>query len=130
MKTNLERYGSKNPMSNEEIKNKMIKTKQKLGIYLLECDRNDFTNYRLKVKLLTNKNKDKLFKKWNGYDYYDNEYIKDNKLNDKNYPTIDHKISIKYGFENNIAPEDISKIENLCITKRKLNSSKGTNCSK
>ena len=33
-----------------------------------------------------------------------------------------------YGFDNNISPEEISKIENLCITKRGLNSSKGMNC--
>jgi hypothetical protein len=129
-KTNIEKYGCENPMSNNIIKNKMIKTKQKLGIYLLESDRDDFYNYRLKIKSLTNKNKKVLFEKWNGYDYYDGEYIKNNIHNDKNYPTIDHKISIKFGFDNNIIPEEISKIENLCITKRGLNSSKGSNCRK
>jgi Tfp pilus tip-associated adhesin PilY1 len=127
-KTNLLKYGHENPMSNDEVKNKMVKTKQQLGIYLQDSDRTEFINYKLKVKSLTNKNKKELFEKWSGDDYYDNEYIRDNKINDRNHPTIDHKISIKYGFENNITPAEISKIENLCITKRYLNSSKGSNC--
>ena len=45
----------------------------------------------------------------------------------RNFPTVDHKISIVYGFKNNTPPEEISKIENLCITKRKINSSKSHN---
>jgi hypothetical protein len=44
------------------------------------------------------------------------------------YPTIDHKNSVFYGFMNNIPPEDISDISNLCITKRFINSSKNLNC--
>jgi hypothetical protein len=127
-KSNILKYGCENPMSNDEVKNKMIITKQTLGIYLQYSDRDDFINYKLKVKSLTNKNRKELFEKWMGYDYYDNEYIKNNCCNDKNYPTVDHKISVKYGFENNIIPNEISKIENLCITKRGLNSSKGSNC--
>ena len=126
--TNIEKYGYENPMSNDNIKNKMIKTKQKLGIYLNEIDRDDFVNYKLRVKSLTNKNKKKLFENWSGRDYYDNEFIKNNVCNDKYYPTIDHKISTKYGFDNNITAEEISKLENLCITKRGLNSSKGAKC--
>lgn len=127
--TNLIKYGCENPMLNDEIKDKMVRTKQKLGIYLQNHQREEFTNYRLKVKSLTNKHKKKLYENWNGFDFYDNEYIKnvvDQK--DKNYPTIDHKISIKYGFDNKISPEEIAKIENLCITKRSNNSSKGSRC--
>jgi hypothetical protein len=37
------------------------------------------------------------------------------------YPTIDHKISIFEGFHKNIPPYIIGGIENLCITKRKIN---------
>ena len=65
--------------------------------------------------------------KWNGYDYYDNEYIKENyklNYNDNNYPTIDHKISIYYGFSNNIEPYIISNTDNLCITKKEINRKK------
>ncbi len=41
------------------------------------------------------------------------------------YPSIDHKISLFYGFENNMNPEEIGSIDNLCITKRYINSIKG-----
>jgi len=60
-------------------------------------------------------------------DYYDNEYIKENfKLNsnNKNYPTIDHKNSIFYGFINNVSSNEIGGLSNLCITKRFINGSK------
>ena len=77
----------------------------------------------------TNKNKKHLFEKWNGFDYYDNEYIKNNfkyEPRSSNYPTIDHKTSIRYGYDNNINITNISSINNLCITKKKINSSKYT----
>ena len=67
-------------------------------------------------------------KNWNGNDYYSGEDILENfnlNSNDKNYPTIDHKNSVRYGFDNNISAEEISKIDNLCITTRSNNSSKG-----
>lgn len=86
----------------------------------------EYIKYRRLVLSHTNRN---IFEKWNGYDYYDNEYIKDNLLlnyNDKAYPTIDHKISVKYGFINNIDPNIIGNKENLCITKRSINSSKNS----
>lgn len=88
---------------------------------------NDYISYRRECRRLTSKNLKKLYEEWDGYDYYDKSYIKDNfKLdnNDPNYPTIDHKISIYYGFINNILIEDISDISNLCITKRYINSIK------
>ena len=43
----------------------------------------------------------------------------------KQYPTIDHKLSVLYGFINNISPLEIGSINNLCVTKRSLNSKKG-----
>jgi len=76
---------------------------------------------------ITKNNKNKLFEIWDGIDYYDGEYIKDNinlHYNNKLYPTIDHKVSTINGFLNNISPEIIGSIENLCITKRSINSSK------
>jgi hypothetical protein len=92
-----------------------------------------FKNYYKKCISITKKNirKYNFKEKWNGLDYYDNEYILDNlNLNHTSplYPTIDHKISIFYGFNNNISVYEISNIENLCITKRKINSSKSTKC--
>ena len=84
--------------------------------------------YRRQVDNISDKLKIELLKIWDGYDYYDNLYIKNNfelKYTDKNYPTMDHKISVSYGFLNNISIEEISCIENLCFTKNKLNSQKG-----
>ena len=68
-----------------------------------------------------------LYENWDGYDYYDGEYIKGNFSHSplsSLYPTIDHKISTYFGFINNIEPEEISSLENLCITKKKINSQK------
>ena len=42
-----------------------------------------------------------------------------------NLPSIDHKISIYYGFVNKIDPSIIGDIKNLCITKRSINKKKG-----
>ena len=72
--------------------------------------------------------RDSFISEWDGYDYYDGEYIKDNfnlDFNHTDYPTIDHKVSIKMGFKLGIPPRDISNFDNLCITKKVLNSKKG-----
>ena len=37
---------------------------------------------------------------------------------------MDHKISVFYGFMNNISESEISKLDNLVITKKGINSSK------
>ena len=150
-KTNLEKYGVDNPSKNQEIKDKIeetnlkkygvkyfsqtkkciekIKTtKIKNGSQLPDEFKTPYQLYESKVACFTYASKTKLFKNWNGFDYYDNEYIKDNfKLDSENavYPTIDHKISIFHGFKNNISAEIIGSIDNLCITKRSINSSKG-----
>ena len=68
-----------------------------------------------------------MFKNWDGYDYYDEEYIKGNftlHWLDNNYPSIDHKISVLNGFINDVDVNIIGGIQNLCITKRVLNSRK------
>lgn len=90
--------------------------------------RTEFELYRIEVNNKTRKYKKELFNNWDGHDYYDGEYIKDN-LNQfasshKFYPTIDHKISVYFGYLNNLSTDEISNIENLCITKRSINSKK------
>ena len=90
-------------------------------------DIDKFKMYRRKVDKLTREIKSLLIEKWNGMDYYDGEYILYNfnlKYTHADYPTIDHKISVYYGFKNNLPPEEISKLDNLCITKRRINSTK------
>ena len=121
--TNISKYGVEYPSQSEEIINKILKTSNREIKYDIGC----YKNYRIMVCNHTKKNKKKLFECWNGYDYYDNEYIKDNfSLNstDKKYPTIDHKFSIIYCFLNNISIENCANIDNLCITTKSNNSSK------
>jgi len=83
--------------------------------------------YRNECRRLTKRNIKKLFENWDGTDFYDGERIEDYfslDHNDKRYPTIDHKTSVYCGFKNSIDPADIGSVENLCITKRGINSSK------
>jgi hypothetical protein len=124
-KTNIIKYGTENILSSEYMKDWRLKNGKKIPDHL----KPSYKIYQEKVRILTNNSKKELFQIWNGIDYYDNEYIKDNlelKFYDKNYPTIDHKLSIYYGFLNKIDPYIIADINNLCITKRKHNSKKGT----
>ena len=124
-KTCLEKYGYEHNGSVPELINKRKKSLNKnknFNEYTL------FKKYKNKVIYETSKNLKLLLNDWDGYDFYDKEYIKDNynlPYFHKNYPTIDHKISIYEGFKNNISIENISDISNLCITKRWLNSKKG-----
>jgi hypothetical protein len=133
-KTTLENFGVEHPLQNEELLSKMKNTfKKSIN------DRNltfydkilNFEIYTKKVRKLTNKVRKDLFNDWCGYDYYDGEFIEENLKLNKNdglYPTIDHKISIYYGFNNGLNIEEISSIDNLCITKRIINSSKNKKC--
>lgn len=127
-KTMLEKYGVINPFQIQSvIDDIVIKTKEtkiKNGLNIPDELCSDFYNYKKKVINLTRKNKIILLENWNGYDYYDGEYIKDNfnlHYHDSNYPNVDHKTTIKFGFDNNITPEEIAKLDNLCVTKLKLN---------
>lgn len=128
MSTNLDRYGYEYGLSHPDIRELISKTKSDKGLQRPTEEIEEFTIYRNKVNNITKLLKDKLLEKWDGYDYYDGEYIKGNfnlHHNDKNYPTIDHKISVLYGFLNGISEEEISSINNLCVTKRCINSTKG-----
>lgn len=124
-KTNLEKWGVENPFQSEKIQEKIRNTNIINKKWIQDSE--NFNQYKRIVKTLTNKVKNELFENWDGYDHYDGEYIKENLNLNKNsniYPTIDHKISLYHGFMENISPEEISDISNLCITKRYINSSK------
>lgn len=140
--TNIEKYGCENVFQNEEIKEKIrqfyrdnynaerntqVKYVRDNNGWIPDEELSDYKKYNRLCRKYTNRNKKILFKNWDGYDYYDSEYIKDNfvyNFKNYNYPTIDHKISIKCGFLNNIDEHIISSIDNLCITKSGLNSLK------
>jgi hypothetical protein len=93
----------------------------------LDIDDINYVLYRNECRRITNFNTKELMNNWNSLDYYDNYNISENfKLdhNDPSYPTIDHKISVYFGFINKIDPTEIGSIDNLCITKRSINSKK------
>ena len=106
---------------------KSNKTKMERGLIVPDYLLNEWEIYRKLVRKITNRNRNKLIEDWDGLDYYDGEYIKENfdiKHTDYDFPTLDHKISIIYGFNNNIPAEKIGEISNLCMTKKGINSSK------
>ena len=110
------------------VKDKVRKTKEDNGSVIPDELLCDWNIYKRKVRNITNSNKKHLYENWNGNDYYDNELIKgylSHTSTHRFYPTIDHKISVYFGFMNNISPEEIGSLDNLCITKRYINSMKG-----
>jgi len=110
------------------VKDKIRKTKEDNGTVIPDELLCDWSIYKRKVRNITNSNKKDLYENWNGNDYYDNELIKgylSHTSTHRFYPTIDHKISVYFGFMNNISPEEIGSLDNLCITKRYINSMKG-----
>lgn len=123
--TSIKNFGTKHPNQSNIIKQRKIDYRKENGLYV---ETNEFKLYHNKIDCETRKYKKELFDCWNGLDFYDDKYIKDNLFLFEGthalYPTIDHKISIKYGFMNNIEPEIIGNINNLCITTRSNNSSK------
>lgn len=125
--TNLRLYGVENTYQRKDVIEKIRKIKIDSGLIIPEYKLTKFQQYKNKVMKITYRNKKSLFEKWNGYDYYDNEYIKDNFIfdfNSSNYPTMDHKISIRHGFDNGYSEEYIGSLDNLCITKKSINTSK------
>jgi len=127
--TLMKKYGVTNINKLDNILEKSKETRISNGMQVPDDQLTDIQIYRKRVSSITNKVKKKLFENWNGYDYYDGEYIENNLLLGKynvNYPTIDHKNSVLYGFLNNIDPEIIGNIDNLCITKLTNNSHKNS----
>jgi len=127
IETCLKKYGVENVSQNKDIYEKILNTKINRKLIVDIKSLSEWGRYKRECRNLTNKNKKFLFEKWDGYDYYDGEYIKDNfslTHTNKNYPTIDHKISVFYGFSNGLSSSDICNIDNLCITKRSINSIK------
>jgi hypothetical protein len=126
-KTCLEKYGFDNVSKVKSVKDKIKKTRTKLNQIIPDELLTEWKVYKKNVRNLTKVSAKILYEKWDGLDYYDGEFIKGYSSYShvhRYYPTIDHKISVYYGFINNISPEEISDINNLCITKRFINSKK------
>ena len=128
VETCLKRYGVENVSQISEIYDKIIKTKIDNKQIISDSKLPDWKIYQKKVRKITNRSKKILFQNWNGIDYYDNENIKSYfsySHTHRFYPCVDHKISVFYGFNNKIEPEVIGDVDNLCVTKRYINSIKG-----
>ena len=127
-KTLFENYGVDHISQSDEIKERSKLTRIKNLKQIPDDLLTDWDIYKKKVNNITKINKKYLLENWDGYDFYDGEYIKDNYIiyspRDKKYPSIDHKISVFYGFVNNIPFEIIGSIDNICITKTEINCSK------
>lgn len=126
-RTCLEKYGVDNVSKVDDVKKSIIKTKEELGQIVPDYLQNEWSLYKKEIRRLTNSVKKDLYEKWDGYDYYDDEFIKGNfsfSHVHRFYPTIDHKISAYFGFINGIDAKEICRIDNLCITKRYINSQK------
>jgi hypothetical protein len=127
IKTCIKKYGVEYYFQSKQFKSDNRENFIKMGFNVRSTSIEDWLRYQRFCMAESYKNYKKLKDEWNGYDYYDGTYIKNNyelQPNDLNYPTVDHKISIVYGFINNISPEYIFSINNLCITKRSINSMK------
>ena len=125
--TNIRKYGVEHNSQSEEMQEKRKNTRINKKTQLPDDKIPEYTKYRRIVDNLTERIKKDLFNNWDGYDYYDNQYIKDNIIFNSNsnlYPSIDHKTSVYNGFINNVPAHVIADMSNLCITKRFHNSSK------
>jgi hypothetical protein len=137
----INKYGTKNWWNIKNVntklkfiskdKIKMTKILYSEDLYDNDIINNDYLLYRNECRRITKSNIKTLMCKWDGLDYYTKDDISLNfnlEHNNPNYPTIDHKNSVYFGFVNNINSEEIGSLENLCITKRTINSSKRHLC--
>lgn len=120
-KTFLNKYGIDNIWKTQDFRNHMIKLGKWRDLSIEEMRGYDNEVWRITETFL-----DDLYKKWDGNCYYSGAKCTIDKTN-YNFPlyrTIDHKISIMYGYKNKIDPVIIGDISNLCICCRKANSIK------
>lgn len=103
---------------------KSIETRKKNGNIITN---HNWKQYWKKCDYLTRKIRSKMLENWDGFDYIDGEYIKDNlnlHFTHTNYPTLDHIKPRSVCFKEGLTPEEATKPENLKWTKRINNSSK------
>ncbi len=135
----LEKYGVDNVSKLEKNKKKKSELnkqnysnagnsdKQKWIMYVLRRgshpdDRLAYNTYKDKVRQLTRKTQKRIPVPHKCY--YTNIPFNLSGYNNDWYPSVDHKISILYGFLNKYLPEQIAKEDNLCYCARIVNSLK------
>ena len=109
---------------NEKAWKKGIKTRKENGNIIVDYS---WKQYWRQCDYLTRKIRKKMLQNWDGYDYIDGEYIKEN-LNlhytHKNYPTLDHITPRSECFKQGLTPKEATNPSNLKWTKRINNSRK------
>jgi len=105
--TNILRYGGPAPICSEAIKDKVRKTLRKTneasGKWIKQEDISDFKLYSRIVRKLTEKQPVHLLE----------NFDKRGTVGKEDAYHLDHKIPVKYGFDNNILPYIIADIKNL-----------------
>ena len=112
---------------NEEAWKKGLETRKKNGNIITN---HNWKQYWKKCDYLTRKIRKQMLENWDGVDYIDGEYIKEN-LNlhytHKNYPTLDHVTPRSKCFKQGLSPDEATQPSNLGWTKRINNSKKWCN---
>jgi len=110
-------YREANPVEIQKVLEKRIETRIKNGTMSDPIVGKEFINYQRRVRSKSDMN----YRKYK-------ESLDPNNLRGREFH-LDHKISILYGFINNIPEEFISHINNLEIIPSKINLQKNTKCS-
>jgi hypothetical protein len=108
---------------------KGIRTKKEKGLIQQWVDeRNiEWKKYWKVCNYHTRRMRKVMLETWDGYDYIDGEYIKDNlslHYSDKNYPSLDHIKPRSKCFEEGMTVRECCDLSNLAWTKRINNSRK------
>lgn len=105
---------------------KGIETRKKNG-NIIDWDKVEWKQYWRRCNDLTRKIRKQMLEFWDGYDYIDGEYIKNNlslPYTHKDYPTLDHIKSRSQCFKEGLSPYEATIPDNLKWTKRCNNSKK------
>lgn len=111
----------------QEATKKMLETKLEKGL-IVDWNNATWKQWYRRCNAILQKRRKEMVEEWDGYDYIDGKYIKDNlKLPyyHRDYPTLDHVIPKQTLFKEGYTPEEACKKENLRWTTRSNNSKKG-----
>ena len=108
----------------EKAWKKGLETRKKNGTLITG---HDWKQYWKKCDYLTQKIRKQMIQDWDGYDYIDGEYIRENldlHYSHKRYPTLDHVVPRSECFKQGLTPEEATQPSNLKWTTRINNSKK------
>ncbi len=111
-----------NRRNSKTIKNHLNIVCFVLGTHVPKSKENEFKRYRDSVNNLTKRVKQDVV--YDGTCYYTGIPLTENRFNDLDYKTIDHKTSIISGFLMGITAEEIACVDNLCWCSRLANNAK------